>query len=76
MALSVEDVIGMIRERVEEAGSMRAYAREIGVSPAYLHDALNGNRLPGPAILAGLGLTRVPSDPTPPPQYESANTDA
>lgn len=74
MALSVDEVIALLRERVEEAGSMRAYARRIGVNPSYLSDALNGNRLPGPAILAGLGLTRIPAAP-PAPQYESAVKD-
>jgi len=75
MRHSLESVVGMLRDKVEEAGSMRAYARAIGVNPSYLNDALNGHRLPGPAILAGLGLTRVPSTPAP-PEYESAAPDA
>jgi transcriptional regulator with XRE-family HTH domain len=38
--------------------SLRALAREIGCSPAYLSDIMRGNRSPGPKILAFLGLSR------------------
>lgn len=71
MTMSLEEVRNALRGKVEAAGSMRAHAREIGVSPSYLNDVLNGNRLPGPAVLAHLGLVRLPSKP-PLPEYESA----
>lgn len=34
-------------------------ARELGVSPQYLHDVLNGRRQPGKTILASLGIQKV-----------------
>ncbi len=38
--------------------SLRALAREIPCSAPYLSDVLNGNRAPGPRILAYLGLEK------------------
>lgn len=38
--------------------SLRALAREIGCSPAYLSDIMRGNRNPGPKILVYLQLSR------------------
>jgi transcriptional regulator with XRE-family HTH domain len=51
-----------IRDRLKRcvtaAGSQRALADKIGVSAPYLSDVLNGNRNPGPKVLAYLGLER------------------
>jgi len=52
-------VIEHIVRAVNEAGSIRAVARDWGVSPSYLCDLLAGRRAPGPAILGPLGLRRV-----------------
>lgn len=52
-----------VRERVEalvvKAGSMRALAREWGMTPSYLSDFLNGRRGAGPQIAGPLGLIQV-----------------
>jgi hypothetical protein len=49
-----------VREQVEaevlRLGSLRALARQWGMSPSYLSDFLNGRRGPGPQILRPLGL--------------------
>ena len=51
-------VAALVHARIAEAGSLRALAREWGVSPAYLSDLTNGRRGPGPKILGPLGLVR------------------
>jgi transcriptional regulator with XRE-family HTH domain len=43
-------------EKRSSASNVAALAREIGVSPVYVRDVLRGDRLPGPAILAYLGI--------------------
>ena len=53
------DVRDTVEGLVVGAGSMRALAREWGMSPAYLGDFLNGRRGPGPQILKPLGLVQV-----------------
>jgi hypothetical protein len=42
-------------------GSQAELARELDVSPQYLHDVLNGRREPGRKILKALGVERVVS---------------
>ena len=51
--------IELLRSRLT-GKSMRALAREIPCSAPYLSDVLNGNRAPGPRILAYLGLEKQP----------------
>jgi hypothetical protein len=54
------DPVRKLREVI--GSSPRAkIAREIGVSPQYLHDVLNGRRGVGDRILAYLGYERVVS---------------
>ncbi len=57
--LSKNEVLALLRARAEKAGSQRALAERLGVTPAYLSDVLQGRREPGPKILAALGLRRV-----------------
>jgi DNA-binding transcriptional regulator YdaS (Cro superfamily) len=57
--MSEDDVIRLIRTKAKAAGSLRALAKEWGISPAYLSDAVNGSRGLGPAILNCLNLRRV-----------------
>ena len=56
MPVSQIDPIEQLQARVDQAGSMRKLATEIGVSAAYISDILAGNREPGPAVLEPLGL--------------------
>ncbi len=43
------------------AGSQSAFARNHSMSIAYVNDVLHRRREPGPAILAALGLEKMPA---------------
>jgi hypothetical protein len=57
--LKAVDVYGLLRERIAAAGSQRAYATRVGISPQFLSDVLMARSEPSAAILADLGLQRV-----------------
>jgi transcriptional regulator with XRE-family HTH domain len=57
--LTEQQVRELLRAEYRKAGTMRALAERAGVTVAYVHDALNGRRAPGPAFLALLGLEKV-----------------
>jgi DNA-binding phage protein len=54
-----EQALKDLRRAVKLAGSMSAYAREIGVTRQYIHAVLTGKQEPGPKILDALGLRVV-----------------
>lgn len=60
-SVNTQDVLARLRKDAQRAGSQKALATEIGVSPAYLSDVLAGNRVPGPSILRFYGLRREPA---------------
>lgn len=45
-------------ERRMQGRTLRALAKELGISAPYLSDIMNGNRSPGPKVLKALGLER------------------
>ena len=51
-------VLGQLRKATRRAGSQRAWARQHGVSAAYVSDVLLGRRNPGSKILEPLGLVQ------------------
>ncbi len=51
-----EYLIALLHKSVYKAGGVRAWAKEHGLSAAYVSDALNDNRRMGPAILKALGV--------------------
>jgi len=53
------EVLALVAYEIERAGSLRKYAKQIGVSPAYLSDAMRGRRNPGPSILRAFDLKCV-----------------
>lgn len=53
-----EQVNSMIRKRQGDR-SLRAYAKELDISAAYLSDVLLGRREPGRKILVPLKLRRI-----------------
>jgi DNA-binding transcriptional regulator YdaS (Cro superfamily) len=57
--LTAEMVRDRIRAACLEAGSQKAFAAAVGVSRPNLSLVLSGQREPGDAILAALGLSRV-----------------
>lgn len=52
-------VIERIRKEADRAGSLRALAREWGVTHNYLSFVTRGIQPPGPTVLKKLGLRRV-----------------
>lgn len=44
---------------IEKAGSQKNWAEKHRVSPQYVHDLINGRRLPGKKILDALRLQRL-----------------
>ena len=48
----------MVKDKIKAAGSLRALAKEWGVSPSHLSDVVNGRRGPGPMLLSKLGLEK------------------
>jgi transcriptional regulator with XRE-family HTH domain len=63
-----DKVVEMLRKK-QGNRSLRALARELGISPAYLSDIYKGRRNPGPAILDGFGLHKKVTIST---QYEQS----
>ncbi len=51
-------ILARLRERVEAAGSARAFATHAGLSHAYVLDCLHQRRQPGPRLLTALGVER------------------
>ncbi len=54
--MNTAHIVAELRRAVKATGTLRAFARASGVSPAYVCLVLAGKRLPGPAILRALGL--------------------
>ena len=56
-------VSGILAERIAQTifrhRTQRAWAKHLGVSPAFVCKVIAGNTLPTPAILDDLGLERV-----------------
>jgi hypothetical protein len=57
--MTEQEVIDLLRTAQGDR-SLRAFAKEIGVTPAYVSDVYNGRRSPGPKILKyfNIGKTR------------------
>ena len=54
----------MVQREIHRAGSLRTYAKHLGISAAYLSNVMTGRRPPGPKILVPLGLEKIE------PRYE------
>lgn len=52
------EIVTRLSEMVQEAGSQKAVADKLGISPSYLWELLRGTRTPGPRVLEALGLER------------------
>lgn len=52
-------VYALLNDAVKRAGGTSAFARKIGASRQDVHAALNADRHPGPAILAGIGVRKL-----------------
>lgn len=56
--MTADQVRGLMRKRIDKAGSAKAWADEIKVSPSYISDVLTDKREPGESILKALGVER------------------
>lgn len=52
-------LIVCIMDRIEARGSQKAVAEELGISPQYLSDILNGRRSVSDRVAEALGMERV-----------------
>lgn len=66
--LTKADVQEIVRNRIAQAGSLRALAVQWKCSVQYLSDVARGRRNPGPLILEALRLELV-YQPKPEPKY-------
>ena len=57
-SMNRQDVINQLKALVDEYGSQKALADEMGITASYLSDILNGKRDPGKSVLDWLGLER------------------
>lgn len=55
--MTADEVRNLLRRACQQAGTAAAWAKDHGLSPAYVSDTLSRKREPGPAILKALGLT-------------------
>lgn len=55
---SHQQVLGLVWQAVYKAGSMRALAREVGISPSFISDVLLGHRKVGVKLLLHLKVRR------------------
>lgn len=53
------EVRSIILERIKHLGSQRAFAREAGVSAAYVNDYVQWRRAAGKALLDAVGIVKV-----------------
>ena len=58
-ALHVQDVVKLLRDEVEHAGSQSEFARQKGVAPSLISRVLRGERLPTSRLCRALGLEWV-----------------
>jgi hypothetical protein len=56
--LTQKELVAHLRERVSAAGTLRACAKELGISIAYLHDVVRSKREPGDKILKAIYFRR------------------
>ena len=54
--MTTAEVVAMLKRACTAAGTARAWAKQHGVSEAYVSDVLNSRRDPGEAICRALGL--------------------
>lgn len=53
-----EEVLALLRERMDRDGGVATWARRHAVSEQYARDVATGRRPPGPGILKALGLQK------------------
>ena len=54
-----KEMFAMLEARVEEAGSQKALADEIGCAPQFISNILGKRLDPGPKVLKALGIKKI-----------------
>lgn len=57
--LTQRELFNLLKDECKRAGSATEWARRHGIAPAYVLQALNGNRNIGKKIAASLGYKKV-----------------
>lgn len=67
--MTADDVRALLKQKVKDAGSLKAAAIDLGADYVYMSKMVSGNMPLGPKILKKLGLRRVmtyePVEPIP-----------
>ncbi len=58
IGMTEDEVIAELRARIAAAGSLRALAREWGVSPTWVSLVANGKSAIGQSLLTPMGITK------------------
>lgn len=54
--MKIDSVIKLLRQRCEHEGGIRAFSRHTGFTAGHISRVLRGYTVPGPQLLAALGL--------------------
>jgi phage portal protein BeeE len=57
--LTEQEFVGELADYVQRCLNQRTAAKELGVSPQYLNDVLNGRRAPGEKLTRAMGYSRL-----------------
>lgn len=57
--MTTDELLAHLRRLVDEAGTQKDLAQQLGVSTAYLNDVLLKRKEPGKKLLAAIGFERV-----------------
>lgn len=57
--MTEEELRKEIRKEYEKAGSYKAFADQIGISPSHVGDLVHGRRRAGKKVLKAMGLKRL-----------------
>ena len=57
--MTIAEFQKMLRRAVDDAGSVRKYAKSLDCSPQHISDVLLGRREPGPTLLGAFRLRKM-----------------
>ena len=57
--MTIEEVLARLDLQIERAGGVRAFARQVGVSPQFVSAVRGRNTPPSDRLLAAIGVRRI-----------------
>ena len=57
--LTEQEVLERLRTAIKRAGGQRAFAKQAGLTPAYVNDVVHGRRALADKILSTIGVKRT-----------------